>query len=103
MQVGCKPLCCAVLSHAQLFATPWTGARQGPLSMEFSRQEYWSEYPFSPPGHLSDLGTQLVSLTSHALKDGFTTSTAWEASRRKASLTGNQTWAAAVRVLNANH
>ena len=32
------------LSPAQLFATPWTAARQAPLSMEFSRQEYWSGY-----------------------------------------------------------
>ena len=30
------------LSHVWLFATPWTVAYQGPLSMEFSRQEYWS-------------------------------------------------------------
>ena len=32
----------AVLSSVRLFATPWTVARQAPLSMEFSRQEYWS-------------------------------------------------------------
>ena len=31
-----------VLSHVQLFVTPWTTARQAPLAMEFSRQEYWS-------------------------------------------------------------
>ena len=31
-----------VASHAQLFVTPWTVAQQAPLSMEFSRQEYWS-------------------------------------------------------------
>ena len=30
------------LSHVQLFVTSWTVARQAPLSMEFSRQEYWS-------------------------------------------------------------
>ena len=34
----------------QLFATPWTVARQPPLSMAFSRQEYWSGLPFPPPG-----------------------------------------------------
>ena len=55
----------------------------------------WVPIPSSRPP--PDLGIQLVSLTSHALTDGFTTSFAWEASRRKASLTGNQTWAAAVK------
>ena len=40
---------CAVLSHfsrVRLFTTPRTIARQAPLSMEFSRQEYWSGLPF---------------------------------------------------------
>ena len=32
-------------------ATPWTIARQAPLSMEFLRQEYWSGLPFPPPAH----------------------------------------------------
>ena len=40
-------------SHVQHFATLWTVARQTPLSMGFSRQEYWSRLPFSPPGDLS--------------------------------------------------
>ena len=34
------------VSHVQLFATPWTVARQASLSMEFSRQAYWSRLPF---------------------------------------------------------
>ena len=38
----------SLLSHVQLFATPWTVARQAPLSTGFSRQEYWSELPSSP-------------------------------------------------------
>ena len=38
-----------VLSHVQLFATPWTVAHQAPLSMEFPRQEHWSELPFPIP------------------------------------------------------
>ena len=42
------------LSCVRLFATPWTVAYQAPLSMEFSRQEYWSGLPFSSPGDLSD-------------------------------------------------
>ena len=41
-----------VLSHLVVSdsVTPWTVARQAPLSMEFSRQEYWSRLPFSSPG-----------------------------------------------------
>ena len=38
-----------VLSHVWLFAAPWTVACQAPLSMEFSRQEYWSRFPFPSP------------------------------------------------------
>ena len=48
-------------SHVQLFVTPWTIAHQAPLSMGFSRQEYWSGLPCPPPGHLSDLGIEPVS------------------------------------------
>ena len=44
------------LSHVRLFAIPWTVAYQAPLSMEFSRQEYWSGLPFSSPGDLPDRG-----------------------------------------------
>ena len=42
------------LSRARLFATPWTVAYQAPLSMRFSRQEYWSGLPFPSPGDLPD-------------------------------------------------
>ena len=41
---------CQSLSRVRLFATPWTVARQAPLCMGFSRQEYWSGRPFPPPG-----------------------------------------------------
>ena len=37
---------------------PWTGAFQVPLSMEFSREEYWSGLPFPSPGDLSDPGIE---------------------------------------------
>ena len=46
------------LSHVRLFATPWTVAHQAPLSMGFSRQEYWSGLPFPSPGDLPDPGIE---------------------------------------------
>ena len=46
------------LSRVQLFVTPWTVAYQAPLSMEFSRQEYWSGLPFPSPGDLPDPGIE---------------------------------------------
>ena len=42
------------LSRVRLFATPWTVAYKALLSMEFSRQEYWSGLPFPSPGALPD-------------------------------------------------
>ena len=42
-------------------STPWTVACQAPLSMGFSRQEYWSGLPFPFPGALLDQGTEPVS------------------------------------------
>ena len=43
---------CCLFSHIQLFATLWAVAHQAPLSMGFSRQEYWSGLPCPPPGDL---------------------------------------------------
>ena len=57
-----------MLSHVQLFATPWTIAHQAPLSMEFSRQEYWSGLPFPSPGDLPDPGIKPASPMSLALQ-----------------------------------
>ena len=57
---------CYLLSHVQLFAIPQTVARQAPLSMGFSRQEYWSGLPFPSPGDLSDPGIEPVSPTLQA-------------------------------------
>ena len=74
---------CAVLScfsHVWLFATLWTVAGQAPLSMGFSRQEYWSGLPRPPPGDLPDPGFEHASLTTPALAGRFfTTSATWEA------------------------
>ena len=62
-------LCCAQsLSHIQLFTTLWTVAPQAPLSMGFSRQEYWSGLPCPSPGDLPNSGNNLVSPASPALQ-----------------------------------
>ena len=62
-----------VFSHVSFSATLWTAACQAPLSMESSRQEYWSELPFPIPGDLPDPGIKLASLVSPALTGGFFT------------------------------
>ena len=59
--------------HARLFATPWTVASQASLSMEFPRQEYWSELPFHNPGDLSDPGIEPRSPVSLILAGRFFT------------------------------
>ena len=56
-----------MISHVQLFATLWIVAHQSPLSMGLSRQEYWSGLLCPPPGALSYLGIEPVSLTSPLL------------------------------------
>ena len=47
-------------------AIPWTVAYQAPLSMEFSRQDYWSGLPFLSPGDLPNPGNELGSPASQA-------------------------------------
>ena len=47
-----------MLSHVLLFATTWTTSCQAPLSMGFSRQEYWTGLPFLSPGDLPDPGIE---------------------------------------------
>ena len=49
----------------------WPTARQAPLSMGFSRQEYWSGLPYPPPEDLPDSGVEPVSLMSTALAGAF--------------------------------
>ena len=60
---------CSVMSNS--FATPWTVACQAPLSMRFSRQEYWSGLPFPSPEDLPNPGT--ASHTLHCIIGGFFT------------------------------
>ena len=59
-----------MLSHVQLYAPPGTAAHQDPLSVGFSRQEYWSGLPFPPSGDLPLPGIEPVS---PVLRDGFLT------------------------------
>ena len=66
----------AVASVMSDSATPWTVACQAPLSMGFSRQEYWSGLPFPSSRYLPDLGIEPGSVMSPELAGGFfTTST----------------------------
>ena len=61
-------VCTQLLSRVLLFATPWTVAHQAPLSMGFSRQEYWSGLPSSPPGDLPYPRIKLASPMPLALQ-----------------------------------
>ena len=71
-----KTMYACVLNCVRLFVNPWTVALQAPLSMGFSRQEYWSELPFPSPGDLPDPG---IEPRSPALTGRFfTTSSTWE-------------------------
>ena len=66
-------------SHVQFFVTLWNVDCHAPLSMGFSKQEYWSELPCSASGDLPDPGIKLWSLKSPALAGRFITTSAWEA------------------------
>ena len=63
--VRAQPLC-----RVRLFATPWTVARQAPLSMEFLREDYWSGLPLPCPGDLPDPRIEPASPASPALTGG---------------------------------
>ena len=75
----CVYMCVCMLSCfscVRLFGTLWTIAPQAPLSMGFSRQEYWSGLPCPSPGDLPDPGIEPMSLLSPALAGGFFTTSA---------------------------
>ena len=67
---------CSKVSRVQFFATLWTVIHQAPLSMGFSRQEYWSGSPCPPPADLSDPGIKPAFLKSPALAGNFFTTSA---------------------------
>ena len=75
-------------SHVRLFVTPWTVARQAPLSVEFSRQEYWSGFPCPPPGDLPDSG---IKPEAPALQADSLLLSHWR-STQPASLSGLNSW-----------
>ena len=89
------PISC--FSQVCLFTTLWTVAHQAPLSMGFSRQEYWSGLPCPSPGDLPHPGIKLPSLISHALAGRFFTTSdtcvcVWSLSHARLFAT---TWTAA--------
>ena len=57
-----------LLSSAELLVTPWTAAHQAPLSMGFSRQEYWSGVPLPSPTSPTGLGKRETSFLKGAHK-----------------------------------
>ena len=69
--LGNQGLICYTCAHAgslirvRLFVTLWTVAHQAPLSMGFSRQQYWSGLPFPSPGHLALHCRQILYCLSH--------------------------------------
>ena len=70
----------AVTKSFLTLAIPWTVACQAPLSMEFSRQEYWSWLPFPPPGDHPFPGIEPTPLESPVLIGVFfTNGTTWQA------------------------
>ena len=71
-----KPIVCLIvilLGRVQIFATLWSVAHHAPLSMGFSRQEYWSGLLFSSPVNLPDPGIKITFPTSPALVGRFFT------------------------------
>ena len=73
-------VCTQSLHRVQLFETPWTVAYQAPLSMGFSRQEYWTGLPFLPTRGLLNPGIEPPSLASPLLAGGILYyRTTWEA------------------------
>ena len=70
--------CAQLLNRVQRSLAPWTAAHPAPLSMEFSREEYWNGLPLPTPGNLPDPGMELTCRASPALAGGFFTTSASE-------------------------
>ena len=73
-------MCTCVLSHfshVTLLVTPWTVAHQAPLSMGFSRREFWGGLPCPPPGDLPHPGMETASPVAPALQADFLLLSHW--------------------------
>ena len=70
---GCVCMFVYVLSGVRFFAAPQTVAHHAPMSMGFSRQEYWNGLPYPPQGDLPDPGMEHTSPLSPALPGRFFT------------------------------
>ena len=75
--LGASSAVCSVMSDS---VTPWTAAHQAPLSVGFSRQEYWNGLPSPSPGDLPEPGIKPTSLALAG--EFFTTNATWEAPER---------------------
>ena len=73
-----RPCMLSRFRHVWLCATPWTVPRQAPLSLGFSRREYWSGLPFSSPEDLPNPGIELASLISPELQASPLSLSTWE-------------------------
>ena len=82
------------LSHVWLFVTPWTVTLQAPLSMELSRQGYWSGLPFPTPGDLPNPGMNLDLLHCRRILYWITwhSSHWWRIRKREGTSTVLKTW-----------
>ena len=78
---------CSDTQLCPTLVTPWTVASQAPLSMGFSRHEYWRGVQCVPPEDLPDPGFEPTSSASPVLAGGlFTTSATWEVQPRCACI-----------------
>ena len=68
MEISYSDVHAQLLSCVRLFVTPWTVACQAPLSMRFSRQEYWNGLPLPSPRDLINSG---IKAASPAVAGGF--------------------------------
>ena len=74
---------CCHFSRVQLFVMPWTVSHLAPLSVGFSKKEYWSGLPLPSPGDLPNPGIEPLSLKSCIAGGFFTTSATWTATKMK--------------------
>ena len=71
---------CSIAQWCPSLCSPWTVSCQAPMSIDFSRQVYWSGLPFPPAGNLPKPGIEAASFVSPALAGRyFTVSATWEA------------------------